>query len=378
MKTNYVLSRYVKTRQNINWANITKYAQFFYCKKKIFVYNDLNLKNKTMKDQIKKLWELINNSNKILLINHIRMDMDSFWSLSAMYDILKQKWKDVKAINDDEPLKSFNIIWYNSIIEPWLDISIFKPDLIISFDAASTSQLWNSYKDNEIIFNNTNFVVIDHHKTNIWFWDINIIQPNYSSTCELIFDIINILNFQNLITPKIATAIISGIYTDTNVFYNSNTTSNTHHVVSKLFNYWADFRTPYYEFYKKKTFNSSKLWWKILNSYMKISKNKKFCYAMITKDVFEKTNTTDRDLTWLISEFFANIEWIEICFIWYETVDDNIKVSFRSSPNYDISKICSYFWWWWHKQAAWFTSNKSLKETEKNILYKINETLWNN
>jgi nanoRNase/pAp phosphatase (c-di-AMP/oligoRNAs hydrolase) len=99
---------------------------------------------------------------------------------------------------------------------------------------------------------------------------------------------------------------------------------------------------------------------------------------MITKDVFEKTNTTDRDLTWLISEFFANIEWIEICFIWYETVDDNIKVSFRSSPNYDISKICSYFWWWWHKQAAWFTSNKSLKETEKNILYKINETLWNN
>jgi hypothetical protein len=30
---------------------------------------------------------------------------------------------------------------------------------------------------------------------------------------------------------------------------------------------------------------------------MKISKNKKFCYAMITKDVFEKTNTTDRDLT---------------------------------------------------------------------------------
>ena len=109
-----------------------------------------------MKQKINKLWELIKVSNKILLVNHIRMDMDAFWSLSAVYDILKQLWKNIKAINDEKPLENFSFTWYNEIIKPELDIKIFNPDLIISFDAASEWQLWEAYKNNIEIFKNTN------------------------------------------------------------------------------------------------------------------------------------------------------------------------------------------------------------------------------
>jgi hypothetical protein len=35
----------------------------------------------------------------------------------------------------------------------------------------------------------------------------------------------------------------------------------------------ADFRKPYYEFYKKKTFTQSRLWGEILANNMKISDN---------------------------------------------------------------------------------------------------------
>ena len=324
-----------------------------------------------MKENINKLWKLINSSNKILLINHIRMDMDAFWSLSAMFDILKSLWKDVRAINDEKPLETYAFTWYNEIIEPELDIKWFKPELIISFDAASLAQLWNSYKENKEIFNETNFVVIDHHKTNPWFWSINIVNSEYSSTCELIFDIIKELKLDKFITAKIATSLISWIYTDTNIFYNSNTTSNTHYVTWKLIEYWADFRKPYFEFYKKKTFSQSKLWWEVLAKYMKISENWKVVWASIPKSVFTKVWANDRQLTWLISEFFANIEWVDICFVSHEIDESIVKTSFRSTPDYDISEIASFFWWGWHKQAAWFTSKKSLNDIEKEILEKI-------
>ena len=324
-----------------------------------------------MEKNIKKLWELIKKSNKILLINHIRMDMDAFWSLSAVYDILKQLWKNVKAINDETPLENYSFTWYNQIIEPNLNINNFNPELIISFDAASLDQLWNSYKDNINIFNNTEFVVIDHHKTNPWFGKINIINPNYSSTCELTYDILKDLKLLKYITPKIATSLISWIYTDTNIFYNSNTTANTYFVTWKFIELWADFRKPYYEFYKKKTFSQSKLWWEVLANEMKISNNWKVIWATIPKSLFQKVWANDRQLTWLISEFFANIEWVEVCFISHEIEWNLIKTSFRSTPNYDISKIAEYFWWWWHKQAAWFSTTKTLQEIEKEILEKI-------
>ena len=135
--------------------------------------------------------------------------------------------------------------------------------------------------------------------------------------------------------------------------------------------YGADFRKPYYEFYKKKTFSQSKLWWEILANYLKISENWKISWAMVPKSIFSKTKSNDRELTGLISEFFSNIEWVEISFISYEIEDNSVKTSFRSSPNIDSSIIASFFWWWWHKQACWFTSNDSLDKIEKEILEQI-------
>lgn len=328
-----------------------------------------------LKKEIKKFWDLISKSKKILLINHIRMDMDALWSLSAMYDILWQLWKDVKAVNDELPPENYNIVWYNHIIEPDLDIKLFNPDLIISFDAASEEQLGTVYKNNLEVFKNNHFVAIDHHVTNTWFWTLNLIAPWYSSTCELTYDILKELNLIKYITPEIALSLLSGIYTDTNIYYNSNTTSNTLRVAAELIDAGADFRKTYFEFYKKRAYPKSKLWWKVLSKKLKISKNRKIAWACVPKKFFKETWTTDRDLTGLISEFFANIEWIEISFLLYEQADKKIKTSLRSTEKHNVSKIASHLGWWWHKQAAWFTSKYSLKKTEKMILNELKKEL---
>lgn len=335
-----------------------------------------------MNENIKKLWELIKVSNKILLINHIRMDMDAFWSLCAMYDILKQLWKEVRAINDETPLETYAFTWYNHIIETnvILDSPVLNkegargwwvPELIISFDAASLDQLWKSYTENIEVFNNTEFYVIDHHITNPWFWKTNIINTNSSSTCELTFDILKELNLVKYITPKIATSLMSWIYTDTNIFYNSNTTKNTHIVAWELIELWADFRKPYYEFYMKRTFEKSKLWWEILANHMKNIENWKVVYACVKQNTFDKTNTDDRQLAWIISEFFANIEWVEICFLSYEMWNWQIKTSFRCTEKYNVAAIAEKFAWWWHKQASWFNSDKSIEEVENEIIHEL-------
>ncbi len=324
-----------------------------------------------MKEKILQLWELLKKSKKILLINHIRMDPDAFWSLAWFYNILKNIWDyEVKATNDEKTPDDFNFLWNNNIIDENLDIKRYNPDLIISFDAASLDQLWNKYLENKEIFEMKKFVVIDHHITNPWFWKLNIIDINSSSSCELTFEIIETLKLEKYIDKNIATLLTTWILTDTNMYYNVNTTAKTLETGAKLLKYWADFRNPMFNFFKKKEFNKSKLWWEVLKD-IKKTPDWKIVWWIITNEIFEKTSTTEKDTSWLINEFLSNIEWCEISFLLYPLSKTTIKASFRSSW-YDVASLCLNFWWWWHKQAAGFNSNKSLDEIEKIILEKLN------
>jgi phosphoesterase RecJ-like protein len=322
-----------------------------------------------MKENIIKLWELINNSKKILLINHIRMDGDAFWSLIAFYKVLEKLWKIIKATNNEKSPDAFNFLWNKDIIVHNLDIEKFSPDLIIALDAWWEEQLWEIYQKNIKLFKEKEFVVIDHHITNKWYWKLNIIDTNASSTCELIFEILEKLELVKYIYKEIATLLITWIITDTNIYYNSNTTSKTLEIASKLVRLWADYRSPIFHLFRKKEFNKSKLWWEILKN-IKSTPNKKIVRVIVKDEYFEKTNTIRKDLTWLINEFLANIEWNEVSFLLYSLENWKIKASFRSQW-IDISKICSKFWWWWHKQAAGFISDKNIETVEKMILEKL-------
>lgn len=311
---------------------------------------------------------LIENSEKILLINHIKMDVDAFWSLWAFYLILEKIWKKIKAINDFETPKEFSFLLEKRIIEPELDIKNFNPDLIISLDAGSTNQLWEIFLKNKEIFDEKNFVVIDHHQTNPWFWKLNIIFPEYSSTCELIYDICKYFWYLKYFDEKISTLLIAGIYTDTNIYYNQNTTPNTHRVSAELMELWANFRSPIYNFFQKISFPRLKLFWTAISS---LKQTKNLIYGKLKISDFEKNNCDLEDTAWIVNRL-SNIEENEAVCMIYET-KTWVKVSFRSK-NFDIWSFCATFeGGGWHKYAAWFRMEVSLEEAEKIILEKFEE-----
>ena len=329
-----------------------------------------------MKNSILQLWALIKNTQKIVLISHIRMDMDTFWSTCALYCILKKIGKNVVAVNDEAPPESFAFLWVNHVIQNNVDIASFQPELIISLDAASLGQLWKTYENNKNIFLQTDFVVIDHHISNHWFWKINIVNPESSSTCELLFDIIESLGYTYCIDAQVATLLNAGIITDTNMYYNVNTTSHTLLVASKLLEYGSDFRAPMFEFYKKKWLAKSRLWGEILKDIQTYpidfpDGRKNIVWAKVPQELFEKTGTSSHEISWIVNEFLANIENTELWFIVYPLEDGGIKASFRSQ-NFDVSAFSSQFWWGGHKQAAGFTLyNETLDSVETIILEKF-------
>lgn len=69
--------------------------------------------------------------------------------------------------------------------------------------------------------------MIDHHISNPLFGDINIVDPKASSTCELLVFILKELDFLQYVTPEAATFLYTGLQTDSNMYFNTNTRAET-------------------------------------------------------------------------------------------------------------------------------------------------------
>ena len=74
--------------------------------------------------------------------------------------------------------------------------------------------------------------MIDHHKNPRKFADLEFSYSEISSTCEIVYNIIQHLD--PLLINKISTCLYTGIMTDTGSFKYPSTTFKTHKIISKL------------------------------------------------------------------------------------------------------------------------------------------------
>jgi bifunctional oligoribonuclease and PAP phosphatase NrnA len=325
----------------------------------------------SLEASIISLWTKIHLSKKILLINHIRMDPDAFWSLCAFYMVCKKLWKEVKAINDEKPPENF-LLFHDDIFEPHLNIKKFNPDLIISFDAGGIEQLGKTYINNNDIFDKKDFVVIDHHITNPWFWKTNIIDVSCSSTCELIYDILEDLSMTHMIDSQVATLLLCGIHTDTNTFYNKNTTPKTLRIAARLLELWGHNKEVIFQFFRKKSFERAKLWGSLLKK-IKKTRDGKIVWISIHKRVYSHFSIGEQWIKWFLNEFLANIEGCVVAMLLYELEEGGgVKWSLRSNhDDVDVSEVCVDMWGGGHKLAAWFAKQWDIKHIEGEIMKKL-------
>jgi phosphoesterase RecJ-like protein len=321
-----------------------------------------------MKDKLIKLEKLINKADKILLLNHLKMDWDAIGSLWTLYIILKKLWKNVGTTNDLAPEKVLKFLWVSDIFEQNLDLEKFNPDLIICLDVASVSQLWKIYSENTKFFKWREMVVIDHHISNTKFWTLNIIDKEASSTCELLFFIIKKLWYYKYLNKKCVNLLLAWIVTDTNIFYNKNTTVDSLEIASKLFEKWGNLNKIIHNFYNQISFEKLRLKW-ILFEKVQRSKDKKIVWIRVLKEDLEKTGVVEKDYSGIINELLS-VDGCEVSFILYP-FEWEVKASFRSK-NYDVWSFCKTFpGGWWHKLAAWFRSTTKAEILEKEILKKL-------
>lgn len=367
--------------------------------------------------------QTISAAQKILVLTHVNPDGDALGSLIALYLVLKKLGKDVTAVAPEVIPGTFNFLPHaqdltkgfsgtkdfiitidtsrtkvdrlgykhlpeenklNIVITPLggtfknEDVSFsygaFKFDLIIVLDSPDLDRLGPLYDGQTSLFYETPVINIDHHSGNDFFGKINWVDLTATSSAEILVSLIESLARENpLIDEDIATALLTGIITDTGSFQNANTTPKSLTVAAQLVAAGGRQQEIIRHVFKTKPLSTLKLWGRILES-VRLDAEGRFIWAKISRADFLSSGAQESETSGVIDELLKSAPNIDFVLLLSEKAGE-LDGSLRAvAPGTDVSQIAQLFGGGGHEAAAGFQlPEATLLTNEEEILGKIRE-----
>ncbi len=280
-------------------------------------------------------------ADTVLVCGHIRPDGDCVSSATAMGLICEKLGKkvDVTSGDGEKPENMSFLPRYDRFCE----LRYKKYDLFIAVDCATVARLG----DNVMYLNTAkNSVCIDHHPTNERYGKINYVDASASSTCAILYDI---FKDENLIDKDIATALYSGLSTDTGHFMHSNTDAKTFGIARELAEFGFDIGEINHCIYGSNSLKKTRLTARALDS-IRLYEGGKIALMVISREDLAACECTSLDTEGLIDNA-SNIAGVEISISMCEQPGAIFRVSFRSR-HADVAAAAAKFGGGGHKLAA--------------------------
>lgn len=311
-----------------------------------------------------KLLELIENAKNIAITGHVSPDGDCTGSTLALYNYITENFegKQVRVCLEKPSMKFSYMNGFDLISEdPFLEA-----DLLVSLDASDRERLGSR---GVMLDTAKESICIDHHVTNTNFAKFNIVEDFRSSTCELLYTLLD----YDKISVNTAVCLYTGIVHDSGVFKYQSTTRQTMEIAGALIDKGFDFTKIIDDTYFKKDFNATKLLGLVLTN-AKLIFDGKCCYGLLDYDTWTGYIDDKKKMDGIIDNL-RNIDGVEIALFMYETAKDEHKVSLRSI-NADVSSIAAALGGGGHMRAAGATVyGKADELLENTILPMIKKEL---
>ena len=310
---------------------------------------------------------LLDKPRRIVIIPHKNPDGDAIGSTLGLWHYLNNRGHQATVIVPNDFPKFLK----------WMPGS----DQIINFEKEPASATEHT-KNAEIIFTldfnhlgrvgqlqplleaaTATFVMIDHHQEPSDYAKITYSDVRMSSTCEMVYNLIEGLHHINQITPEIAIALYTGIMTDTGSFKYASTTSRTHIVVAKLMEKGANAMEAHNRVYDTNTPNRLRLLGCALKN-MVILNDYNTAYITLSQEELDANNYKKGDTEGFVN-YGLTLEGIIFAVIFIENKEEGIiKISLRSEGDFSVNEFArAHFNGGGHTNASGGRSEVSMEAT---------------
>ena len=307
-------------------------------------------------------------SQKIVVLSHTNPDGDAVGSSIAWGEALRRLGHTVTCVVPNK--YPYYLDWMTGIS----DVVIFKTDsegrtaaavdeadVIFCLDFHSLSRL-DALGDMIAANTTAKRVLIDHHLDPSEQFDIMFSHPESSSTCYLVYKIIEALWGAESVSASQAEVLYVGMMTDTGNFSFSNLTPELYQSLAVLSSTGINIPQIYNNVYNSFTEGRARLFGYTINRKMKLLRKGTVAYMSLTEEEMRRFWFQQGD-----SEGFVNypltIKKMRMSAIFIEH-KDFIRISLRSRGAVDVNTFAArYFNGGGHHNAAGGKSFVSMAET---------------
>lgn len=311
--------------------------------------------------KMKRISSELKDAKTIAISGHVRPDGDCVCSVMALYHYLKKEMPEARIdVYLEEPPVPFQILEGIEEIKSEFDTDEVY-DVFFAMDC-NDERLGDALP---IFRRARRRINIDHHISNQGCGDVNIVEPERSSTSELLYDLME----PELVDEKIAKAIYVGIAHDTGVFRYSNTSPHTLQIAADLLKFGFNFSELIEETFYEKTYFQTQIMGRAILGSVRFMDDR-CIVSMVSRRMMEFYCVSPKDLDGIVNQL-QGVKGVDCAIFMYEIGTLEYKVSLRSNGLVDVSQVAVKFGGGGHVRAAGCTMNGTYHDNINNLSREI-------
>lgn len=299
-------------------------------------------------------------ARRILALCHIDPDGDAIGSLLGLGWLLRALPRPptvMLACADPVPAALAHLPGATDITTtppagPW--------DLVVALDASDPARLGAIFQPEA--FAPAPVAVIDHHITNLYFGDLNCIDPASAATAQIVTQLADALHVA--IGQEAAVCLLTGIVTDTLSFRTTNTTPAVLATAARLAAAGANIAEITDRALNRRPLNVMRLWGLALN---RLRLEGGVIWTEITPTMRATAGVGDDENGSLVSYLITANEAC-VAAVFNERTDGQVEINLRARQGYDVAQIALQLGGGGHPQAAGCTVPGPLPDAQARIL----------
>ena len=312
---------------------------------------------------LREINELIEKHRSFLIAAHERPDGDAVGSTLAFYHILRGLGKDAVVYSQDPTPGNYLFLpGSGQIVQKLPSVENFEVAIIL--DCGDMERVGGQAAQ---IAGIPNLINIDHHVSNGRFCDVSLIDPDASSTGELLF---RLLLYSNIaLTRDIATCLYAAILTDTGGFRYGNTRSSSLLAAAELVEGGADPQWISENIYESDPAGRMRLLSMVLST-LTLEEEGTIGSLVVTQKAIADAEARPEHSEGFV-DLPRSIKGVQISILYAETLDGRFKISLRSKGKINIEKVARFFGGGGHVNAAGCRVSGELADIRRRVVEAI-------
>lgn len=322
-----------------------------------------------MKDNMQpSVLKVFKKYKKFLVSMHVNPDPDAIGSALAVALYLKSIGKTVRVVNETPCPEWLKFMPRVDLYETVNSVKRFVPEVAVILDCGELERIG---KVKTLVTAKTQVVNIDHHVTNTRFGTWNIVRDQYSSTSEILYDLLKQAGC--VFTRDMAILLYLGVLTDTGSFGFDCTHSHTHAVIAEMMKFDLPVSDLYRQVYETMPKADLKPFLILMSTLTLHDDERVACLTMTKKQMAKFSNAFDvKDK---VFSFLRSVKGLEVIVILTEQDKKMTRLNFRSRGDFDVSLLASKFSGGGHKKASGGYLQTGLAPAKKKVLSAIGALL---